>query len=110
MTGKLHSLVVGRLYYQEMLGYCDIRGQFISLHDLKVNPYQRVATEKNQVRYTFTHNHKGMLANDCFAGEGPGIYSNSAKNSVCVNEVIIVNYEGSSSNYSSMISGSTFHH
>jgi hypothetical protein len=51
-----------------------------------------------------------MLASDCSAGEGPGIYNNSARHSVCVNEIIIVNCEGSSSNYSSMITGSTCHH
>jgi hypothetical protein len=70
----------------------------------------RVAAERNHVRYYFTQNHKWMLANDCSAGEGPGIYSNPARHSVCVNGIIIVNCEGSSSNYSSMRIGSTFHH
>jgi hypothetical protein len=63
-----------------------------------------------RVRYSFTQNHKEMLANDCFAGEEPGIYSNPARHSACVNEIIIMNCEGSSSNYSSMITGSTFRH
>jgi hypothetical protein len=49
-----------------------------------------------------------MLANDCSAGEGPGIYSYSARHS-CINGIIIVNYEGSKTDFSSMITDSTFH-
>ena len=80
----------------------------MSLHDLEVNPYQRVAAETN--RCSLTWGDKGMLVNDCSAGDGSGIYSIAGRNSVCVNEIIIVNCEGSSPNYSSMITGSTFHH
>jgi hypothetical protein len=80
------------------------------LHDLEVNPYQRVAAETSYVRCSFTQGDKGMLANDCSAGEGSGIYSNPARHSVYVNETMIVNCEGSNIKYSSMITGSTFHH
>jgi hypothetical protein len=41
-----------------------------------------------------------MLANDYSAGEGPGIYSNPARHSVCVNEIMIVNCEGSNTTFS----------
>jgi hypothetical protein len=51
-----------------------------------------------------------MLANDYSAGEGPGIYSNPARHSVCINEIMIVNCEGSNTKFSSLITGSTFHH
>jgi hypothetical protein len=52
MTGKQHSLAVWRLRYWERLGHCDKKGQFISLHDLEVNPYQRVAAETNHDRHS----------------------------------------------------------
>jgi hypothetical protein len=71
---------------------------------------QIVAKETKRVRYSLTQSDKGILANDGSAGDGPGIYRNLARHSACVNENIIVNCEGSSSNYSSVITGSTFHH
>jgi hypothetical protein len=37
--------------------------------------------------------------NDYSAGEGPGIYSNPARHSVCVNEIMIVNCEGSKQHF-----------
>jgi hypothetical protein len=72
--------------------------------------YQIVATETRIDRYSFNRSDKGMLANDYSAGEGPGIYSNPARHSVCVNEIMIVNCEGSNTKFSSIMTGSTFHH
>jgi hypothetical protein len=71
--------------------------------------YQIVATETRIDRYSLTRNDEGMLANDGSAGDEPGIHSNSARHSVCVKEIIIMNCESSNTNYSSMVTGSTFH-
>jgi hypothetical protein len=49
-----------------------------------------------------------MLANDGSAGDGPGIYSIAGSHSAYVDAIIIVNCEGSNTNYSSIITGSTF--
>lgn len=72
--------------------------------------YQIVATETRIDRNSSTRSDKRMLANDGSAGDEPGINSNSARHSACVNEIIIITCEGSNTNYSSMITGSTFHH
>jgi hypothetical protein len=50
-----------------------------------------------------------MLANGGSAGDESGIYSISARHSVCVNEIIIINCEGSNTNYSEIAAGSTFY-
>jgi hypothetical protein len=51
-----------------------------------------------------------MIANGGSAGDGLGIYRNPARQSAYVNGIILLNCEGPSKKYSSMITGSTFHH
>jgi hypothetical protein len=70
--------------------------------------YQIVATETKRIRYSLTRSDKGILANDGSAGDGPGIYSIAGSHSAYVDAIIIVNCEGSNTNYSSIITGSTF--
>jgi hypothetical protein len=70
------------------------------MHDLEVNPYQRVATKTNVDRHSLVQNQKGMLVNDSSAGEGSGIYNYPARHSICFNEITIVNCQGLNTNYS----------
>jgi hypothetical protein len=51
-----------------------------------------------------------MLVNDCSAGGGSGIYSIAGSRSAYVDAMIVGNCEGSNTNYSSIMTGSTFHH
>jgi hypothetical protein len=104
------TLTSWRIDYWEKLGFNDVRGQLILLHDLEVNPYQRVAVETNHTWHFLFQNHKGIIVNDGTAGQGPGIYSYSASHSLCVNKIIMFNCEGSNTNFSSMMTDSTFHH
>lgn len=62
------------------------------------------------VLYSLADKSKGILANDCSAGEGSGFYSAAAGYSACVDVMVVLNYEGTNTDDSPIAARSTFHY